>query len=86
MFGEKRFSGVGFPTPLSIPDETTCLLIQVPADPAWWALMVGVLYTLTLEWNWLQYEGGITRDEAAAAWQTILDNALDIASVSASCD
>lgn len=86
MFGEKRFSGVGFPTPLSIPDETTCLLIQVPADPAWWALMVGVLYTLTLEWNWQQYEGGITRDEAAAAWQTILDNALDIASISASCD
>lgn len=85
MFGEKLFGGVGYPTPLSIPDETTCLLIQVPANDEWWALMVGVLYTLTLEWNWQQFEGGIERDEAAAKWQEILDNALDIASISNEC-
>lgn len=86
MFGEKKFTGVGFPTPVSIPDETTCLLIQVPANTAWWALMVGVLYTLTLEWNWRQFEGGLDPNVAAAKWQEILDQALDIASVSNSCD
>lgn len=48
--------------------------------------MVGVLYTLTLEWNWQQFEGGIDRDVAAAKWQEILDAALDLASVSNSCD
>ncbi len=86
MFGDKKFTGVGYPTPVSIPDETTCLLIQVPADPAWWALMVGVIYTLTLEWNWRQFEGGITPDEASAKWAEILNQALDLASVSNSCD
>lgn len=48
--------------------------------------MVGVLYTLTLEWNWRQFEGGLDPDVAAAKWQEILDQALDIASVSNSCD
>lgn len=86
MFGEKKFTGVGFPTPVSIPDETTCLLVQVPADPAWWALFVGVLYQQTLVWNWRQFEGGIEPSEAAAKWQEILDQALDIASVSSDCD
>jgi len=85
MFGEKRFTGVGYPTPVSIPDDTTCLMIQVPASDEWWGLMVGVLYTLTLEWNWQQYEGGLDRDVAAAAWQVMFDQAIDIAAVSNEC-
>ncbi len=86
MFGEKIFSGVGYPTPLSIPDTTTCLIIQVPASDEWWALMVGLLYELTLEWNWQQYEGGLDRDVAASAWQAMLQAALDLASESNSCN
>ncbi len=86
MFGTKLFSGVGYPTPLSIPDTTTCLIVQVPASDEWWALMVGLLYELTLEWNWQQYEGGVDRDVAAARWQTMLEAALDVAGMTNSCD
>jgi len=86
MFGNKLFTGVGFPTPVSIPDTTTCLIIQVPASDEWWALMVGVLYTLTLEWNWQQFEGGLDRDVAATRWEQMLYDALVIASTSNACD
>lgn len=85
MFGTKLFRGVGYPTPLSIPDETTCLLIQVPADPEWWALVFGVLYTLTLEWNWQQFEGGLDRDVAAAAWQVMLEAAMELSETTNAC-
>lgn len=85
MFGTKMFPGVGYPTPVSIPDETTCLIIQVPASDEWWALMVGLLYELTLEWNWQQFEGGLDRDVAAAKWQEVFDQAINLASVSDAC-
>jgi len=84
-FGEKLFPGVGYPTPVSIPEETTCFLMQVPASAEWWALVVGVLYTLTLEWNWQQFEGGLDRDVAAARWITMLDEAMALAEVGNEC-
>lgn len=86
MFGTKLFPGVGYPTPVSIPDTTTCLTLQIPADDEWWALVVGLIYTLTLEWNWQQFEGGIERDAAASRFQQMLEDALALASESNSCD
>jgi len=76
MFGDKQFTGVGYPTPVSIPEETTCLIMQVPANPEWWGLVVGVLLTLVYEENWQQFEGAITREEAAEEWLAMLDDAL----------
>lgn len=84
-FGDKQFTGVGYPTPVSIPEATTCFLMQVPASSEWWALVVGVLFTLTLEWNWQQFEGGLDRDVAAARWTTMLDDAMALAAVSNQC-
>lgn len=85
MFGEKLFSGVGFPTPVSIPEETSCLILDVPANAEWWALVTGLLYELTLDWNWRQYEGALDRDAAAAAWSLMLDAALQRATITNSC-
>jgi len=84
-FGAKMFPGAGYPTPVSIPEETTCFLMQVPANAEWWALVVGVLYTLTLEYNWQQFEGGLEREDAAARWITMLDDAMDLAANSNQC-
>src|SRR3954471_1212780 len=84
-FGEKKFTGVGYPTPVTIPEGTTCLILQVPASAEWWALVVGVLYTLTLEWNWQQFEGAMTREEAAERWFQMFDDALALASVGEEC-
>jgi len=85
MFGEKLFPNVGYPTPTSIPDETTCLTLDVPASAEWWGIVVGVLYSLILEWEWQQFEGGIERDEAAARWQVMLEDALEVASTTNTC-
>lgn len=85
MFGEKKFTGVGYPTPVSIPEDTTCLTLQIPASDEWWALVVGVLWTLTLEWNWQQFETGIERDAAATRWTQMLQDALDVAATENIC-
>lgn len=85
MFGDKLFTGVGYPTPVSIPDETTCLTLRIPADEAWWAITVGLLYSLILEWNWQQFEGGLDRDVVAARWQVMLEDALEVAATTNTC-
>ena len=85
MFGDKLYSGVGYPTPESIPDETSCLLMQVPASAAWWALVVGLLLTLTDEDEWQQFDGGIDRGVAAARWQQMFDDATYLADSSNQC-
>jgi len=86
VYGEKLFKGVGYPTPVSIPEDTSCLILQVPADAAWWGITVGLLYSLILEWNWQQFEGGLERDVAAARWQTMLEDALEVAATTNSCN
>lgn len=73
-FGEKMFTGVGYPTPVSIPEDTVCRTLHIPADGAWQALVMGVLYTLTQDWNWQQFEGGITREAAAERWSLMFDD------------
>jgi len=85
MFGTKLFRGVGYPTPEDIPDETSCLILQIPANTAWWALVTGLLTTLSMEWQWQQFEGGLDRDVAAARWQTMVEDALDIAANTNTC-
>lgn len=85
MFGEKLFTGVGFPTPVSIPTETTCLTLNIPASEGWWAVTIGLLYSLMLEWNWQQFDGGLDRDVIAARWQVMIEDALEVASTTNSC-
>jgi len=79
MFGDKRYENVGYPTPEDTPTETTCLIVPVPANAAWWALYIGLLYDLTLEEHWQVFEGGQSAAQAAADAQDILFNSLDIA-------
>jgi len=74
MFGDKQFKGVGFPTPLSIPDETVCRTIHIPASGEWEALVMGCLYELCVEGKWQQFEGAITREEAAARAQVMFED------------
>lgn len=78
-FGEKQHDyGVGYPTPFSIPDETTCRTFQVPAsdeNAEWLALVMGLMMTLTFPENWVQFEDAIDRDEAAARWQEMIEQA-----------
>lgn len=85
MFGTKEFPQVGYPTPTELPSETTCLTLFIPANDEWWGLVTGLLYSLSVEWTWQQYEGGITRDEAAARWQSMIEDALDTAATSDTC-
>lgn len=86
MFGDKEFAGVGYPTPVSFPEDTTCLLVQVPASSEWWAIMIGLLYSLTFEDGWQQFEGGMSREDAAAHWSDMFNDALDLASTSNQCE
>jgi len=80
MYGEKTFGRhVGFPTPTEIPDESTCLTLMIPADPAWWGIYRGLLLTLNDEENWQQFEGGIEREDAAAAATAIYLAAMELA-------
>jgi len=85
VFGQKQFTGVGYPTPVSIPEDTSCLILQIPADEEWWGVVVGLLYSLILEWNWQQFEGGLDRDVVAARWQQMLEEALAVAEASSDC-
>jgi len=74
MFGEKLFSGVGYPTPLSIPDLFACRQVKVPANVEWEALLMGLMATLTDETSWQQLEGGISREDAASVWLEMVDS------------
>lgn len=77
MFGDKLFGKhVGYPTPESTPEATTCLIVQVPANPAWWAIYTALLHTLTDEDAWQQFEGGMSREDAAAAAAAIWQDAM----------
>jgi hypothetical protein len=43
------------------------------------------LYSLILEWNWQQFEGGLDRDVAAARWQIMLEDAMEVAATTNAC-
>jgi len=76
-FGNKEFDyGVGYPTPSSIPDDTSCWTIPVPNDAAWQAVLFGLLQTLTEEKSWQQYEGALSQEDAAARWAEMVTEFL----------
>lgn len=79
MFGEKAFDGVGFPTPSSIPSECAYRLAKLPADAAWLGTFMGLIEVLMDEANWQQFEGGITREQAAAVWSDIVQSLYESA-------
>lgn len=78
-FGDKQYNyGVGYPTPFSIPDETVCRTFQIPAaedNADWLAVFMGALYALTFPEAWQQFEGAISREDAAQRWADMLDQA-----------
>ncbi len=82
-FGDKQFDyGAGYPTPFSIPDETACRTFRIPAsddDGSWLALFMGLVLTLTVPENWVQFEGAIERDDAAARWVQMMNDAYKLA-------
>lgn len=59
-------------TPDSIPEETDCRSLLIPASTDWLALVSGALTELTKTWNWEQF-GAVTVEEAVAAMQTMID-------------
>lgn len=63
-----------FPTPDDIPDETGCRQFSLPDDSVWPALLMGAVLPLANPQNWYPY-GSLTADEAADAWQSIIDAA-----------
>lgn len=85
MFGEKNFKQLGYPTPTDTPAEFTELVIQVPDNPAWWAIYLGVIETLTDPEIWQQLEGGISREEAAGIALDIFIQAVDCATTLGGC-
>lgn len=79
MFGAKLYDGVGYPTPSSIPEDMSCRTFNVPSDPAWQALLMGVLSVLTDADAWQQFDGSISPDTAADLWLDIVDSGYDSA-------
>jgi len=76
MFGDKEWGrNDGYPTPVDIPLDTACALIRVPCDTAWQAVLFGLLFSLTSPEAWQQFEGGISRDEAAERWEEMFNQA-----------
>jgi len=86
MFGDKEFGKhVGYPTPEETPIDSTCLTFNVPANSAWWAIITGLVLTLTEEENWQQFEGGMTPEQAAEDAFDFITAALDVAAMTDGC-
>jgi hypothetical protein len=86
MFGSKQFKeNPGYPTPETTPETTTCLILNIPDSAAWWAIYVGLLYTLTCEEAWQQFEDGMSREDAAAEALEIFWAAMDVAATTDTC-
>lgn len=80
-FGDKEFNyGAGFPTPFSLPETTACRTFQIPADEdngEWQAIFMGLLLSLTDPDNWVQFEGAMDREDAAARWLDMIWQAYE---------
>lgn len=64
-------------TPDSEPASFERRVFVIPVEKDWQAVLLGALLPLTYPENWEQSIGGITPDEAAAAWQSVFDDFLD---------
>lgn len=78
-FGDKEYNyGEGYPTPFLLPDETVCRRFEIPASDdngEWLAIFMGLMMWLTEPKHWQQFEGSLSQDDAAAAWQAMIDTA-----------
>jgi len=78
MFGDKEWGrNEGYPTPVDIPLDTACALIRVPCDTAWQAVLFGLLFSLTSPEAWQQFEGGLSREDAAERWEEMFNQARE---------
>lgn len=78
MYGDKIYKPYRplFPTPDDIPLETTCVTISIPYNPAWIGLWIAALLVLTNEENFVQFDGGISRETTAEIFREALFDAL----------
>lgn len=67
---------MGFPTPNSVPDTTTCRTIQIPDDPLWFAIVNGALSELLDIRNFEQY-GTLTPQETVNAFAVMFHDYLE---------
>lgn len=87
LYGEKEFGkNFGYPTPVEVPDATTCLTLRIPANPAWWGIFTGHLMMLTEDENWQQFAEAISPSAAAEVASGVIQDALDWAANSAECN
>jgi len=70
QFGQKRFL---FPTPEDTPEEIACRTFRIPSNAAWLGLFMGAVSLLTDPENYQQFDGGMSREEAAETAQAIID-------------
>jgi len=67
---------VPYLTPDSIPEESDCRSLFIPASSDWLAIVSGALTELTKTWNW-QQGGAVTVPEAVALMQGMIDAYYD---------
>jgi len=63
---------VPYLTPDSIPEESDCRSLLIPASTDWLAIVSGALTELTKTWNWQQF-GSVTVEQAVEAMQAMID-------------
>lgn len=65
-------------TPLSLPEVTRCIPVQLPDDYEWVKHFLGALDDLSHEYNWRETDGGLTVEQTANRWRKIM---LDLVGV-----
>jgi len=78
MYGDKIYKPYRplFPTPEEIPLDTTCVTIALPESPEWIGLWIGVLLALIEPENFVQFDGGLSRETTAEIFRAALFDAL----------
>jgi len=80
MYGDKQYGQQGrflYPTPTTLPEDEGCRTFRIPADPAWYGLLMGALSALTNPDNYQQFEGGLTPQQAADCFFNILETTYE---------
>jgi len=84
VYGDKLYKPYRplFPTPTDIPLETTCVTMSLPENPAFLGLWIGALLILCDEENFVQFDGGISRETTAEIFREALLDALLLTEIS----
>jgi hypothetical protein len=73
----KNFPGEkGYPTPDAASEDEGCRIFRFPDDPAWVQLLMGAVQQLALPYLYYKW-GELTPDEAADAWDAIINRAVE---------